>query len=49
MKWQVRDTRNNALVGRFETEKDAAYEAARLNHLCYRQLRYVACTADLAR
>ena len=48
MKWQVRDTRNNALVGRFETEADAVCEAARLNHLAYVKYRYIAVTAELA-
>lgn len=47
--WQVRDTRNNALVAGFDTEADASYEASRLNHLAYVQHRYIAVTADLAK
>jgi len=48
--WQVRDTRDNRLVGKFDTYNDAKYEADRLNHIAYmsRDTRYIAVTADLA-
>ena len=49
--WQVRDTRDNRLVGNFDCYRDAQGEADRLNHLAYmsRDTRYIAVTADLAR
>ena len=51
MKWQVRDTRDNRLVGSFKSYADAQNEANRLNHLAYmsRDTRYIADAADLAR
>lgn len=50
MKWQVRDTRDNRLVGKYESFANAQNEANRLNHLAYmsRDTRYIAVTADLA-
>ena len=48
--WQVRDTRDNRLVGSFDSQFDAQYEANRLNRLAYmsRDTRYIAVTAELA-
>ena len=48
--WQVRDTRDNRMVGNFDGRADAQYEADRLNHLAYmsRDTRYIAVTAELA-